>query len=201
MFKKRLKILSQEAELIHRVRKGDKQAFTTLVNLNEDRLYRYCFYLTGSHALADDIYQEAMIKAFRKIQSLDEGSSFRSWCFKIAHNTYIDYLRLKKNADHENIDNAPEQVLKSNTIELKNTIEMALSHLDPVEKQVVLLIDLGEHSYEDAGEITQLSYEALQWKLREGRRKFKEYFVENEIEVTGIFVLPKKGRAGNDQKR
>src|SRR5690348_527292 len=67
----------------------------TVVHLRE-RLHRYCARMTGSVIDAEDVMQEALFEAYRKIETLDDPGALPPWLFRIAHNRCIDFLRSRQ---------------------------------------------------------------------------------------------------------
>src|SRR4051794_33090623 len=68
-------------------------AFLETVAHLRGRLHRYCARMTGSVLDGEDVVQEALFEAYRKIEMLDDASALRPWLFRIAHNRCIDFLR------------------------------------------------------------------------------------------------------------
>lgn len=81
-------------------RRGDPEAFTTLVSPHTPRLQRLAYRLTRSPEDAEDVYQESMLKAFSRLHQFDatktESDEFRAWLMRITANCAIDLLRRKK---------------------------------------------------------------------------------------------------------
>jgi RNA polymerase sigma-70 factor (ECF subfamily) len=85
----------QDAELVERVVDGDGDAFRQLVERYQRPVYGLLLRMVRTPALAEDLAQETLIKAYRAIATFDRSRRFSSWLFKIAHNTAIDHLRKK----------------------------------------------------------------------------------------------------------
>ena len=83
----------QDAQLVERVVAGDGEAFRQLVERHQRPVYGLLLRMVRAPALAEDLAQETMIKAYRAIATFDRSRKFSSWLFKIAHNTAIDHLR------------------------------------------------------------------------------------------------------------
>lgn len=89
-------ILTQVPHIVDQARAGDRNAFTTLVNLFHGDIYRMVYYRTRSRMDAEDLTQEIFMKAFKTIAGLRDGSRFKSWLFAIAVNGVHDFHRKKK---------------------------------------------------------------------------------------------------------
>ncbi len=84
--------------LISRAKNGDIAAFEQLVQLHYEKLNSFALNITaGNYALAEDILQEAMIKAFLSIKKLKSGSTFSSWLWRIIKNEFLQFVRKPDN--------------------------------------------------------------------------------------------------------
>jgi RNA polymerase sigma-70 factor (ECF subfamily) len=85
-----------EMELIRQAQAGSRSAFDSLVRQYEHQVLRLALHLTGSEHDAEDIYQEAFLKAFRYIGNFRFECSFYTWIYRIVTNLCLDQLRRKK---------------------------------------------------------------------------------------------------------
>jgi RNA polymerase sigma-70 factor (ECF subfamily) len=92
----RLRVRAEEMELIREAQAGSRVAFDTLVRQYEHQVLRLALHLTGSEHDAEDIYQEAFLKAFRYIGNFRFECSFYTWIYRIVTNLCLDQLRRKK---------------------------------------------------------------------------------------------------------
>ena len=76
----------EEGALIERARHGDHEAYAALVQMHQDVVFRTAYLITRSAADAEDVTQEAFIKAFRALSGFREGAPFRPWILRIAAN-------------------------------------------------------------------------------------------------------------------
>ncbi|MFF2753587.1 sigma-70 family RNA polymerase sigma factor, partial [Psychrobacillus sp. NPDC058041] len=81
---------------IKQVLKGDKDAFAEIVDLYQHRLFQVCFRMLGNRHEAEDIAQEAFVRAFINIHTFDQKRKFSTWLYRIATNLCIDRIRKKK---------------------------------------------------------------------------------------------------------
>jgi RNA polymerase sigma-70 factor (ECF subfamily) len=84
-----------DAILVERAQAGDREAFTRLVELHMRDVYAFAYRMTGSHADADDVAQQAFVNAFRKLGTYSPAVCFRAWVFTIAANLRTDLSRRK----------------------------------------------------------------------------------------------------------
>jgi len=86
----------QDAELISEAQKGSREAFESLVRRYDHAVLRLALHLTGSEQDAQDIHQEAFLKAYRHLGSFRFECSFYTWMYRIVTNLCLDQLRRKK---------------------------------------------------------------------------------------------------------
>ncbi len=92
----RLETRASETELIREAQAGSRAAFDALVKQYEQQVLRLALHLTGSEHDAEDIYQEAFLKAFRYIGNFRFECSFYTWIYRIVTNLCLDQLRRRK---------------------------------------------------------------------------------------------------------
>src|SRR5262245_8483118 len=83
--------------LVKRARQGDLGAYDELVRRYQERIYATVYHMTANHEDANDLAQEAFIKAFQALKSFKGGSSFYTWVYRIAVNKTINFLKQRKN--------------------------------------------------------------------------------------------------------
>src|SRR6266481_866164 len=144
-----------DSELIRAAQRGDRAAFETLVRQYDHAVLRLALHLTGSEADAQDIYQEAFLKAYRHIGNFRFECSFYTWIYRIVTNLCLDHLRKRQTRKEESpvsVDSSGEEFdLLSNVAdersgasperdlmrrELGKRIGMALNKLTPRERMV-----------------------------------------------------------------
>lgn len=86
----------KEKRLIKKVKKGDQQAFAELVDRYKNGVFAICFRMVGNTQEAEDLSQEAFIRAYNHIDQYDHERKFSTWLFRIATNLSIDFLRRRK---------------------------------------------------------------------------------------------------------
>ncbi len=144
--------------------------------------YNFAFRLTGNEADARDLTQEAFIRVYRAWRSFQPGTSFLSWIYRIVTNLYRDELRRRKGRFHEEIpeDNAPQEFgghrpLATNPIDeyvdrqIGEPVSRALGELSPDQRQVVILADIEEYSYQEIAEIMGCSIGTVRSRLHRAR--------------------------------
>src|SRR6478609_9160516 len=90
--------------LVRQAQGGDYTAFDTLVQKYQERVYATIYHMTSNHEDANDLAQEAFIKAFHALKSFKGGSSFYTWVYRIAVNKTINFLKQRKNRTQMSLD-------------------------------------------------------------------------------------------------
>ena len=93
-----------EATIIQRAQRGDEQAFATLYQLHNKRVYSVCLRMTNDVVEAEDLAQEAFIQVFRNLNSFRGNSAFSTWLYRIAVNTVLMKLRSRKTSPLLSLD-------------------------------------------------------------------------------------------------
>jgi RNA polymerase sigma factor (sigma-70 family) len=139
---------------IHRAKQGDRDAFTNLVERYKDQVFRHAVGMLGDTMEAEDISQEAFIKAFYSISNLDHEYAFTSWMIRIVSNLCKDRLKQRGKivyAGDESIITAEQMGYVESHENL--TIEEAMNCLTMEQKEVVLLHDVQGFRYEEISEM------------------------------------------------
>ncbi|MGA9071971.1 MAG: RNA polymerase sigma factor [Terracidiphilus sp.] len=109
----RMQARASEAELIREAQSGSRSAFDTLVRQYEQQVLRLALHLTGSEHDAEDIYQEAFLKAYRYLGNFRFECSFYTWIYRIVTNLCLDQMRRRKTRREGNgvlIDYSGEEI-------------------------------------------------------------------------------------------
>jgi len=135
-----------EAELIKKCRLNDGLAFEMLIQNYRKQLFSYLLRLSGNRMLAEDLFQETLIKVWKGIKSYNEQNKFSSWLFSIAHNVAVDFMRTasvrNKNLQLEDTNKQKNENNPHNRFVEKETNELimaAVNQLSEKQKQVFLL--------------------------------------------------------------
>jgi RNA polymerase sigma-70 factor, ECF subfamily len=138
------------------------------------RLHRYCARMTGSTLDAEDVMQEALFEAYRKIEKLDDPSALRPWLFRIAHNRCIDFLRSRQARERAEANFAEDEIILP--VEpagqgADRAIERLVIHLPPKERACVLLKDVFDYSLEEIADLVGSTVGGVKAALNRGRSK------------------------------
>lgn len=145
-----------ERQLVDLAQGGDTDAFGGLVALYKDAIFKSCYYLVRDESAAEDIAQEAFIKAYLRLNTFDTKRKFSTWLFKIATNTALDYL--KKQRRYTSLTDGMEASIPSDHIAPSVSAEQvelhdAVRRLEPKYQAVISLYYWQGHSYSEIAEI------------------------------------------------
>lgn len=129
-----------------RAAQGDRAAFGALYRRYVERVYGYCFYLLGDHHDAEDATERTFLAALGAIDGFrDEGASFRSWLFRIAHNELANSLRQRRRRRTTPLEAHPEPMSDADPARLTGEadegrrLREAVSRLAGDRRQVIVL--------------------------------------------------------------
>lgn len=127
----------------------------------------------GDSALADDIAQEAYIKAYLACDSFNNPDSFNAWIFRIGYNTFINHKRSQRNfADYEEARNVMSAESPDSQFRYQE-LYAALNRLSGKERTSVLLYYMEGYSIKDIAEIEETTQDAVKQHLSRGRNHLR----------------------------
>lgn len=140
------------------------------------RLHRYCARMTGSAMDGEDVAQEALFEAYRKLDQFDGTRPLDPWIFRIAHNRCVDFLRrrgVRQDAEGEVIATSMDAVDPTDaaSADLHVAIERLITSLPPKERACVLLKDVLGYSLEEIAGIVESTVGGVKSALIRGRTK------------------------------
>ncbi len=164
-----------ELQWVHRSRTGDEAALANLIAKHRMRLVRTAANLLRDRHEAEDVAQEAFLKAFREIGKLREDRAFSGFLYRICVRLCMDRLRLKK-ADVIEFDRAePHQ---GGVVENRVLIEKLLVKL-PLELRTTLVLrEIEQLSYEEVAEVMNVPVGTVRSRLHAARERFRALWVE-----------------------
>jgi RNA polymerase sigma-70 factor (ECF subfamily) len=149
-------------------------AFLATVAHLRARLHRYCTRMTGSVLDGEDVMQEALFEAYRKIDLLDNIATLRPWLFRIAHNRCIDFLRNRQARGRAEANFAQNEIIlpvEPAGAGTGHAIELLVIHLPPKERACVLLKDVFDHSLEEIADLVDSTVGGVKSALSRGRAR------------------------------
>jgi RNA polymerase sigma-70 factor (ECF subfamily) len=153
-------------------------AFLKTIAHLRPKLHRYCSRMTGSVFDGEDVVQDALFHAYRKLDTFDDGRPLAPWLFRIAHNRCVDFLRESGVRDEAEAAAAgPNSVQPSEPVgmALGRAVEHLVVTLPPKERACVLLKDVFDYSLEEIAELVDSTVGGVKAALNRGRSKLANY--------------------------
>lgn len=179
---------SDDSELVTAAQQGDREAFGSLVERYQDRVYNTLVRVVGSREDALDVTQEAFVQAYVKLASFRGESKFFTWLYRIAMNLALSHRRkrrpnlsvdeMRQNIGEEPISDqaSPEKVAISQ--EHAATVQQALAELGDQHCQILVLREMENCSYEEISEILEMPVGTVRSRLFRARLQLKEKLQE-----------------------
>lgn len=143
-----------------------------------DSLRKFCLSLTRDQTLADDIVQEALLKALKRWESFN-GRNLKSWLFTIGYNSYISYLRRMDNR----ADSLDEMAYEPQGRDVNSEVFVSdflnqFNRLDTRHKEVLYLVCVEGFSYAQAADILAIPKGTVMSRLSRAREAFRALYDE-----------------------
>lgn len=175
---------------------GKRERFEALARPELDALFRTARRMVGNGAVAEEIVQEACLKAFASFDPADEPARFRPWLFRIAVNQALDHLRRARRevpwstGAAEAADALPDTTLAGQPHasvegrEVGRAVDGALLALAPDVRAVALLVLVEEMSYAEAAGALAISEELVRSRLARARTELRRRLADHAIATT-----------------
>ncbi len=184
----------EEARCIRRVLGGDANAFEALVSAYETNAYRLALRTLGSAEDAEDVTQEAFLKAYRSLESFRLDSSFSVWLYRIVSNLCLDLLRRRQRrpesslsveddeGEESELELPDESLSPEKLLERKLTREAVRRGLEALPddyRQILLLRELEGLSYEEIGAALSLEAGTVKSRIFRARKKLCAFLLRD----------------------
>lgn len=173
-----------ERQLIERARLREQGAMRELIELHKDRLFAFLWRMIRNHHDAEDICQDAFLKAFASLESFSVQYRFSTWLFTIGYRICLNRLRSKRaiNSDPDVFasipsgdDSSGEATVESReAAELRKTVWQAVDHLSAPQRATVLLFYRHEMSCQEIARILELPVATVKSHLHRARKRLRE---------------------------
>jgi RNA polymerase sigma-70 factor (ECF subfamily) len=176
-------LVPPDEELVKRASAGEKDAFEPLVRRYADNIVRFVHHMIGDFQAAEDIAQEAFLKAYAHLGRLEQPERFSTWLYSIARHSCLDWIRAKRSGPSvedlhamgvepadvaEDTPERPSEVMEAHT-----RVVDELQALREDYRDIILLKHVHELSYKEIGEIVGLSPSAVGEKLSRVRQMLR----------------------------
>jgi RNA polymerase sigma-70 factor, ECF subfamily len=184
---------------VEAARRGDKQAFSQLVQAYQRPVYNLTYRMLGNSEEAEDAAQETFLRAYARLSQYDPQMKFSTWVFSIANHHCIDRLR-KRRATHISIDDNPvlenlhedtpqpehQALEQEQSVELQGLINL----LEPEYRTPLVLRYWEEMSYEEIAQAMGVTVAAVKSRLFRARQQLMALYESDQSEA----APPSKGR-------
>lgn len=181
---------------IDQVLKGKINSFSYLVEKNKDKVFNLALRICGNREEAEEIAQDAFLKAFRSLKSFKMKSSFTTWLYRIVYNTAISLVRSRKKVvlsleefPAEAIDFYSENSTENDAEnEYRNSlVNFALQKLNEEERALISMYYYDEMDSEEISQVTGLIKSNIKVKLFRARQKMIEIIEKAEKKRNNVY--------------
>lgn len=177
-------------ELVRAAANGDQEAFAQLVRLHENKVYHLALRLCGTPEDAMDVAQEAFLAAWRALPDFRGEAGFATWLYRLTSNAAIDHLRkTKKQQGEVSLDDdesrlelpddapGPQEVAEGG--ELRSAVAAGLRQLGEDHRQVLVLRELQQLSYDEIADTLGLDLGTVKSRLSRARSALRKILLES----------------------
>ena len=177
------------AELVRKSQFGDKAAFEQLVIRHQELVFSLAYKLTGNREMANDVAQEAFIRAWKAIEKFRGDSTFSTWIYRITVNTAWTLRKKAKKHNTLNIDDTYEPIvidekkdpeLVAINSDLSSVLINALDKI-PIEQRIIVeLKNIEGRSHKEIADYLEISVTAAKVRLHRAHQKLRQILEEVE---------------------
>jgi RNA polymerase sigma-70 factor (ECF subfamily) len=186
----RMEASDADADAVARFRRGDEGAFRTLVERHSRAVFRLAYRMTGNEQDAEDVVQEAFLRAYCNLGRFEDRARFASWLHRIAANCAYDVLRGRVRRDEQDLrranaeseedpmsdvpsaDPAPDRLVFSG--EVRRKVGVAMARMSAVEKSAFALRHFEGFSIDEIGRALDLDASATKHSIFRAVRKVRD---------------------------
>ena len=184
---------TQEQRLVDAARQGDEGAFESLVRLYEKRVFALAVRMCGNSDDAAEAAQEAFLAAWQGLRFFRGDSSFSTWLYRLTSNACVDLLR--REGRHRSVagpsldddgelnrdvpDTAPSPQEEAERRELRAQIEEGLRALSPEHRQVLILREMHQLSYDEIADTLDLDVGTVKSRISRGRKQLRNFLLRS----------------------
>jgi RNA polymerase sigma-70 factor (ECF subfamily) len=165
---------SSDAGIVRRVRAGDVGAYRLIVDRHYERCLRYSMRMLGNRADAEEVVQDAFVRAYRYLASYDEALAFGGWIMQITVNEVRKASARQQRDDRRlvSLDAAVDFVAPGGGAHshVAADVQWALAQLAPAHREALILKFVNDLTYESISEITGLAVPALKMRVKRARK-------------------------------
>lgn len=180
---------ADEQQLILQAQQGSHEAYRVLVERHMKQAYNVAFSFVRDHAHAEDVAQEAFIRAYRSLGGFRGEAGFGTWLYRIVTNLALNRVkqraaRMSREVPLKVAEGVPHSVFEGTDADVRRHIEKALHELPTLQRAVVILRHVEGLSTKQVSEILQCSEGTVKTHLFRGLRRLREKLEFLKTEVT-----------------
>ena len=177
--------MTDELRYIAQAKQGDADAFAQLVTAYETSVYRLALRMCGHAHDAEEAAQEAFVSAWKGLPSFRGESKFSSWLYQLTTNACLDLLRREKRhraavpLDEQtelSSEDAPQRAAEN--AELRDTLQAALQELSDDHRQISLLRQMRQLSYDEIGALLGLEAGTVKARLSRAKKQLRQILLQ-----------------------
>ncbi len=193
-----------EKALLKKAKNGDIEAFESLVERYQKKVYNIALRMTGNSEDAAEIAQEALIRVFRSLRNFKEEASFSTWIFRITTNLCLDEIRKRKNKQVVYIndeikledgevkiqieDKSPGPEEKAQTNEIRRIVNDAIQSLSEEHRTIIVLRDIEGFSYDEIARIVKCPEGTVKSRINRARQSLKDILKKKKELISEYYV-------------
>ncbi|MDZ4676959.1 MAG: sigma-70 family RNA polymerase sigma factor [Oligoflexia bacterium] len=188
--------MKADIDLVKEVKAGDKAAYAELVKRHQKALYRLALRFTRDHGSAEDVVQDSLVKAYQKLHTFEERSSFKSWLFRIAINTSKNKLRAQSNTDLDienvivSVDSKVEADFEYK--EVQGFINEEVQKLPDRQRMALTLRVFEDMSFQEIAQIMDCPYDTAKANYRHAVLKLKKVLTAKGGDDASRWLMPEE---------
>lgn len=186
-----------EVELVIQARQGSAEAFSDLVRLYQRRVVAVAYRLLNNAEDAGDVAQDAFVRAFRKLEQLDDPSRFGPWLMRMVTNLSLNFRRARSTRQAFSLDTDPDRPVEgtnpttgremSTTLddgagplpaELQERIGEAINRLPEKQRLALILFSIEGMPQKEVADVLDCTVELVKWNVFQARKKLKEILAD-----------------------
>lgn len=170
-----------EHQLVTLSKRGDQRAYEQLYRANVGKIHALCLRLCGQREMAEDLTQEAFVKAWQRIASFRGDSAFGSWMYRLTTNLVISYMRQQTKWKYVDIEEEHFQDEDADVDSIKgesSDLERAIAGLPEQARVVLILYEFIGYQHNEISEITGLAVGTCKAHLHRAKNLLKERLVK-----------------------
>ncbi len=178
--------MNSDRDLIRSFYEGNEFAFVAIYNRYKQGIYAFSLRMLRNENEAEDVLQDTFLKAYECKSKLIELESLRAWLFTVARNKCLNKIRQRKIRQHETFDESVQSSGRSihkelEKHELVELVGKAISSLSPDYREVIILREYQNLSYDEICQVTRSSLNAVKSRLFKARRKLSLILEESPV--------------------